>query len=167
MTSHWQEFPSKFRFLLHDMGSLGDQIVDGPATENIMMTRTLWGLSHRGSFLHDGRASGGTFEANVEMSIAEHMGEGSASRLAYNALSQADKDLMLGFLKTLGQGEFDFENDNDIDDFDWFFIEPFLNGPNPAVPHTLEDQAAICDIDQDGDFDIREFGLLQRAYTGQ
>lgn len=154
-------------FLLHDMGALGDQIVDGPATETIMMTRTLWGLSNRNGYLHDTRATGGTFEANVENAIGEHQGEGLASNQAYNALSQGEKDLMLGFLATLGQGEFDFENDNDLDEFDWFFIEPFFNGPAPAVPHTPEDVAAICDIDQDGDFDIREFGLMQRAWTGQ
>ncbi|MFT7677161.1 MAG: hypothetical protein ACI8QC_001138 [Planctomycetota bacterium] len=154
-------------FLLHDMGALGDGIVDGQATETIMMTRTLWGLSNRTGLLHDTRSTGGTFEANVENAIGEHQGEGLASNMAYNALSQGDKDLMLGFLATLGQGEFDFENDNDIDVFDWFFIEPFLNGPAPAVAYTPEDVAAICDIDQDGDFDIREFGIMQRAWTGE
>lgn len=154
-------------FLLHDMGTLGDQIVDGVATEQIMMTRTLWGLAVRGSFLHDARAGGASFEDNIDFAVNEHGGEGSASRTAYQALSQADRDSIVAFLATLGRGEFDFEADNDLDEFDWFFIEPLLNGPAPATPHAPEDPGAQCDVDQDGDFDIREFGLVQRAWTGQ
>lgn len=154
-------------FLLHDMGSLGDQIVDGVATENIMMTRALWGMALRSDLLHDGRAGGGTFEANIDDAVAEHAGEGSDARAAYNNLSNGDRDLLRQFLATLGRGEFDIENDNDLDDIDWFFIQPLFNGPNPAVPHAPEDEGAQCDVDQDGDFDLREFALFQRAFTGQ
>ena len=31
-------------FLVHDMGTLGDGIADGPVGETEMMTRTIWGL---------------------------------------------------------------------------------------------------------------------------
>lgn len=43
-------------FLLHDMGSLGDGIVQGQATGTEMRTAPLWGLRLLTTFLHDGRA---------------------------------------------------------------------------------------------------------------
>ena len=42
-------------FLLHDMGALGDGIVQSGAQGNEMRTAPLWGARVRTSFLHDGR----------------------------------------------------------------------------------------------------------------
>ncbi len=42
--------------LLHDMGTLGDEIEDGDATGTEMRTAPLWGLRERPNLLHDGRA---------------------------------------------------------------------------------------------------------------
>ncbi|MGK0483318.1 MAG: hypothetical protein ACJAQ3_003301 [Planctomycetota bacterium] len=154
-------------FLLHDVGSLGDGIVDGAATETEMMTRPLWGLAQRSAYLHDGRAVGQTFEGNVELAIAEHGGTAQPSAAAYQALSQADKDLMLAFMASLGRTEFDWDTNNSIDEFDWFFLLPLMTGPEPSVPVTPDDVGAIGDLDQDGDFDLVEFGSLQRVWTGQ
>ena len=151
-------------FLLHDMGDLGDGIVQGPATEQIMHTRALWGLQNRQSYLHDGRATGGTFADNMRMAIEEHAGEGQASNDAFFALSVPEQDLMIDFLGSLGRAEFDWERDNDVDEFDYFFVQPFITDPVPS--HTPDDPGALCDIDQDGDFDLRDFGMLQRGFTG-
>ena len=154
-------------FLLHDLGSLGDGIVEGEATETEMMTRPLWGLAQRPSFLHDGRATGGTFEQNVAAAIAEHGGTATPSAQAFAALSAAEKDLVYRFLGSLGRAEFDWDTNNTIDEFDWFFIYPLMTGPEPATPLSPDDTGAIADVDQDGDFDLVEFGKLQRAFTGQ
>tara|TARA_R110002126_G_scaffold41590_2_gene120781 strand:- start:448 stop:1821 length:1374 start_codon:yes stop_codon:yes gene_type:complete len=152
-------------FLIHDMGGLGDGIVDGPVSETEHLTRALWGLRHRSDLLHDGRANGGTPAQNVHDAILFHGGEGQASNDAYVALSGSDQALVQSFLLSLGQVEFDFENDNDVDRFDWFFINPSFTGP--VSSYTPDDAEAISDIDQDGHIDLREFGLLQRAWTGE
>lgn len=159
-------------FLLHDMGhpdqgGLGDGIVDGIATESMMMTRTLWGMSQRQALLHDGRASGGTFAGIVDQAIQWHRGDASFSRDNYNNLSAADKDLLARFLGSLGRAEFDWDNNNVIDVFDWFFMEPLFTGPNPATPVTPDDDGAVADFNQDGALDLRDFIMFQRAFTGQ
>lgn len=154
-------------FLLHDVGLLGDGIVDGAATETEMMTRPLWGLAQRGAYLHDGRATGGTFEDNVDEAILEHGGTALASAMAYQALSATDNaDLML-FLGSLGRADFDWDTNNKLDEFDWFFLEQLLTGPEPMITLTPDSPAAIADVDVDGDFDLVEFGKLQRVWTGQ
>lgn len=152
-------------FLLHDMGALNDGILEGNAGQNQMQTRALWGLSVRQSFLHDGRVTGGTFFDNMSNVIQEHDGEGSASRAAFNALTAPEKQQLVDFLQSLGRVEFDYERDNDLDDFDWFFIEPFLTGPGTFFDADAPE--AFCDIEQDGDFDLHDVASLQIAYTGQ
>ena len=44
-------------FLLHDMGALGDGIVQGQASGRDMRTAPLWGLRSAGRLLHDGIAT--------------------------------------------------------------------------------------------------------------
>ncbi|HVS11265.1 MAG TPA: di-heme oxidoredictase family protein [Planctomycetota bacterium] len=151
-------------FLLHDMGALGDGIVQGAGTENELITRSLWGLISRNALLHDGRATGGSFEQNVRDAIAHHDGEAAAARDAFANLSGLDQQLLLDFLGSLGRAEFDYEGDNDVDEFDWFFIEPSFTGPGAF--YTPDDFASISDVDQDGDFDLADFAVLQRAFTG-
>jgi hypothetical protein len=152
-------------FLLHDMGALGDGIVDGIATEKRMMTRALWGIAGRDTLLHDGRVTGGTFAGNIDAAVQEHGGDAAFSRASYNALSGTDRAALAAFLQSLGRAEFDFENDGDVDEFDWFFLEPEFTGPGGAI--TPDDVGAIADVDQDGDFDLRDWGVLQEAFTGQ
>lgn len=152
-------------FLLHDMGVHGDQIAQGNASEGEMQTRALWGLALRTSFMHDGRVTGGTFRDNMLACVQEHGSAGDFSRTAFNSLSTADQDAVVAFLASLGRAEFDFEFDNDLDEFDWFFIEPFLTGPVPT--YTPDSPEAFCDVDRDGDFDLLDFGLFQRGFTGQ
>ncbi len=154
-------------FLLHDVGALGDGIVEGDATEVEMMTRPLWGLRQRTAYLHDGRATGGTFEDNVATAVMEHGGTAAPSAASFAGLSAMDRaDLML-FLGSLGRTEFDWDTNNTIDEFDWFFLEQVVTGPMPAVPIDANSPGAVGDLDTDGDFDLVEFGQLQRAFTGQ
>ncbi len=150
-------------FLLHDVGALGDGIVQGQGTEREMRTAPLWGLRLRLSFLHDGRANQGDFALDIASAIADHGGEASASRAAWNALSQADKDAVIRFLDSLGRTEFDQDGDFQLTDFDWFFIEPLFTGPTPSF--TVESPQAVSDFDGDGDIDLIDFGWLQRAMS--
>ena len=82
-------------FLLHDMGSLGDGIVQGTSTANQMRTAPLWGLRSRPTFLHDGRAT------TPEAAILAHEGQGRASRDAFVALPAAKRQTLLAYLRTL------------------------------------------------------------------
>lgn len=151
-------------FLVHDMGSLGDGIVDGPSGENDMMTRTLWGFGMRQSALHDARYQGMGFASMVDSAIQDHAGEAAFSVTNYNALTQSDKDALNAFLLSLGRTEGDWDMNNRIDEFDWFFLEPLMTGPD-AASVTPDDAGAIVDVDQDGDIDMADMAVFQRAYT--
>jgi CxxC motif-containing protein (DUF1111 family) len=81
--------------LLHDMGTLGDGIEQGPAKMTEMRTAPLWGLRARGPFLHDGRA------ATVDAAIRAHEGQGAASRKRYQALGAGERQQLLDFLGSI------------------------------------------------------------------
>jgi hypothetical protein len=152
-------------FLLHDMGALGDGIVQGAASELEIRTTPLWGLAVREALLHDGRATGGTFQQNVTAAILIHDGEALASRNAFGALASVDRDHLLSFLRSLGRAEFDWDGDNDVDAVDWFFIRPLVSGPIPT--YTPDDEASVADFDQDGDIDLIDFAMMQRVFSAQ
>jgi CxxC motif-containing protein (DUF1111 family) len=85
-------------FLLHDMGSLGDNIGgNGDAGLREMRTAPLWGLRtlNPNELLHDGRAH------SLDDAIAQHDGQGAAARDAFNALSAVQQSRLLAFLNTL------------------------------------------------------------------
>jgi CxxC motif-containing protein (DUF1111 family) len=82
-------------FLLHDMGSLGDGIVQGAAGAREMRTAPLWGLRHATVLLHDGRAH------SVRDAILAHDGQGLRSRNRFAALDSPAKDALLAFLASL------------------------------------------------------------------
>ncbi len=82
-------------FLLHDMGSLGDDIVQGSATPTQMRTAPLWGLQFERTFLHDGRAQ------TVDQAIRAHAGQGAAASHNYMILNATQKAQLLAFLNTL------------------------------------------------------------------
>ncbi|MDF1800456.1 MAG: di-heme oxidoredictase family protein [Planctomycetota bacterium] len=151
-------------FLLHDMGTLGDGIVDGICSETEMMTRTLWGIGQRQTMLHDGRVTGVPFDAMVDWAIQEHDGEAAFSRTNWNNLSAADQAALVEFMKSLGRSEGDWDLNNRVDEFDWFFMEPLMTGPDAGTV-TPDDGGAIIDIDQDGDIDMADMAIFQRAYT--
>ena len=81
--------------LLHDMGALGDGIVQGDAGAREFRTPPLWGLRSSAPYLHDGRA------ANVDRAIRAHDGEAVAARDRYNTLTAAQRAQLLAFLNTL------------------------------------------------------------------
>jgi CxxC motif-containing protein (DUF1111 family) len=155
-------------FLLHDVGPvLGDGIPQGMATETEFRTTPLWGVGHRALFglLHDLRVSGNGAEVNIHNAILAHGGEAQASADAYNnTLTPAQQLQLQRFLVSLGRAEFDWEYNNNVDEFDWFFLRPLMTGPGAAF--TADDPQAVADFDQDGDFDLRDIAALQRAFTG-
>jgi Di-haem oxidoreductase, putative peroxidase len=157
-------------FLLHDVGtSLGDGIVQGYATETELKTPPLWGLRSRADIglLHDGRATGGTPQQNLRDAILAHDGEGAVSRDAFIALTPEQQDQLFAFLMSLGRPEFDEEGDHDVDALDWFFLESDGNFTGPGAFFTPDHPGAIADFDQDGDFDLVDFAVYQRAMTGE
>jgi CxxC motif-containing protein (DUF1111 family) len=162
-------------FLLHDMAGLGDGIVQGMGTERLMRTPPLWGLHSRITIamLHDGRVAGGTVQQAVDLAVTNHdlaatspptLSQSHASAVAYFALTPAQRTQVANFLDSLGKAEFDFEGNNNVDEFDWFFLQPLVTGPGTFF--TPDDPSAVADFDQDGDFDLIDFGWMQRAFTG-
>ena len=97
------EFHPYTDLLLHDMGpGLDDGYTEGRALSAEWRTPPLWGIGiqdrfqgGRAFFLHDGRA--GSLREAIEL----HGGEGSASRDAFSALSAADQERLLRFLRSL------------------------------------------------------------------
>ncbi len=81
--------------LLHDMGPELADICLGLATPSEFRTEPLMGLRLSKMFLHDGRAS------TIEEAIRLHGGEAAASRNTFLKLSDADRQALLEFLKSL------------------------------------------------------------------
>ena len=85
-------------FLVHDMGSLGDNIPgNGDVGLHEMRTAPLWGLHFLAptNLLHDGRAT------SVEDAILRHDGQAAAARDAFIALPPGHKNNLLAFLAVL------------------------------------------------------------------
>lgn len=82
-------------FLLHNMGSLNDNIDQGNGFA--MRTAALWGLRFRNpnNLLHDGRAHSFT------QAIQDHAGQGAAAAAAFNALGSGDQNNLMAFLQSL------------------------------------------------------------------
>jgi CxxC motif-containing protein (DUF1111 family) len=86
-------------FLLHDIGT-GDGIPIQPtpefaSTASEIRTAPLWALRTRNRLMHDGLSF--TFQE----AIARHEGQATPVTSAYNALSDAQKELLLKFLDSL------------------------------------------------------------------
>jgi CxxC motif-containing protein (DUF1111 family) len=82
-------------FLLHDMGVLGDGIVQGEASGREFRTAPLWGLRAQSTFLHDGRAN------NINDAITAHDGQARTSREAYQQLDARARARLMAFLNSL------------------------------------------------------------------
>jgi CxxC motif-containing protein (DUF1111 family) len=82
-------------FLLHDMGALGDGLVQGIATGRQIRTAPLWGLRGQAALLHDGRAQ------TIAEAVQAHDGQGRGSRDRFARLGQRDRDALLAFLRSL------------------------------------------------------------------
>ena len=91
--------------LLHDMGTgLADNYAEGQAAGHLWRTSPLWGIGYtervmrdanRVGYLHDGRAR------TLTEAVMWHGGEALAARNRFAALSAADRQALLAFLKSL------------------------------------------------------------------
>ena len=88
--------------LLHDMGDgLADNRPDFQATGNEWRTPPLWGIglietvNKHTYYLHDGRAR------NLTEAILWHGGEAESAQESFLNMSQADRDALITFLKSL------------------------------------------------------------------
>ncbi|HEX3068130.1 MAG TPA: di-heme oxidoredictase family protein, partial [Thermoanaerobaculia bacterium] len=82
-------------FLLHDMGSLGDDLEMASSSGTEMRTEPLWGLRFINRYLHDARAT------TLEQAIGAHDGQGAASRDRFAALTASAKAQLVAFLRSL------------------------------------------------------------------
>ncbi|HMF98165.1 MAG TPA: di-heme oxidoredictase family protein [Vicinamibacterales bacterium] len=82
-------------FLLHDMGTLGDGIVQGQARAREMRTAPLWGLRSAARLLHDGSAT------TIEQAIQRHDGQGAAAGDRFATLDPDRLAALLAFLRSL------------------------------------------------------------------
>jgi CxxC motif-containing protein (DUF1111 family) len=85
-------------FLVHDMGSLGDQIGnagDSQAVTRRMRTQPLWGIRFENKLLHDGRCG------DIPCAVRAHDGQAAAARNAFNALSSANQHNVVQFVRSL------------------------------------------------------------------
>jgi CxxC motif-containing protein (DUF1111 family) len=89
------EFRPYSDFLLHDMGRLGDGIVQGEAVGREIRTAPLWGVNRQPRWLHDGRA------ATLDAAILAHDGQGLAASQAFARLNGTDRANLLAFLRSL------------------------------------------------------------------
>ncbi|HXW04668.1 MAG TPA: di-heme oxidoredictase family protein [Vicinamibacterales bacterium] len=80
--------------LLHDIGT-GDGIEQAAASGEEIRTPALWGLRLRRPLLHDGSA------ATIEIAIRRHAGEAALARRGFERLSDADRAMLLAFLRSL------------------------------------------------------------------
>ncbi|MFO0830031.1 MAG: di-heme oxidoredictase family protein [Phycisphaerales bacterium] len=151
-------------FLLHEMSSLADGIADDFASGAEFRTPTLWNLRTRDPMLHNGMASGGTFESRVTDAINAHgpFGEGAASAAAFAALSSADQTKLIAFLDSLGRMEFDMDGDNQINYSDVILLRDCYGtkGVTPDSP------CAVADIDQNGVINMTDALAFDVAYPG-
>ena len=81
--------------LLHDMGSLGDGIVQETATGRDFRTAPLWGIAQSAPYLHDGRA------VTIDEAIKAHDGEGKVSKDRYLKLNKTQQKLLTDFVLSL------------------------------------------------------------------
>jgi CxxC motif-containing protein (DUF1111 family) len=82
-------------FLLHDMGTLGDDLEMGNAKSREMRTAPLWGLRFITAYLHDGRA------LTLDQAITAHDGQARAARDRYTTLAAGAKAKLIAFLQSL------------------------------------------------------------------
>jgi CxxC motif-containing protein (DUF1111 family) len=85
-------------FLVHDMGSLGDQIGnagDSVATTRLMRTAPLWGIRFRTKLLHDGRAT------DIPTAIRAHDGQGASAAQRFNQLGSRAQSTLVSFVRAL------------------------------------------------------------------
>jgi CxxC motif-containing protein (DUF1111 family) len=99
--------------LIHHMGSgLADNVTQGLATGDMFRTTPLWGIGQRIFFLHDGRTSDLLAAIQAHASSKDDNGddqdgakyppsEADGVIKKFNALSVADKQAMLDFLRSL------------------------------------------------------------------
>ena len=80
--------------LLHDVGT-GDDIPQGTALPEDIRTPALWGLRFRRPLLHDGSAP------TIEAAIIRHAGEAELTRRRFEALSAAERQALIAFLRSL------------------------------------------------------------------
>ena len=80
----------------HDMGAgLAEPLVQAGVPGSFFLTKKLWGMANEPPYMHNGRA------LTLTEAIRMHGGEGQAARVAFDALSQPERDDLLEFLQTL------------------------------------------------------------------
>ena len=90
-----QTVPLYSDLLLHNMGSLNDNIALGGAATNMMKTPPLWGLTNSAPYLHDGRGT------NLDYAIRLHAGDAALAEGRYINLTPTQQSQLQAFLNSL------------------------------------------------------------------
>ncbi|MDE1037637.1 MAG: hypothetical protein OR996_02215 [Phycisphaerales bacterium] len=158
-------------FLLHDMGVAGDGIVQGQGNGQELKTPPLWGIAYRNPLWHDGRFSDGTFESRIHDAIAEHGVFGSQAIKSAEAFANSTSEeqaMLVRFLSSLGQVEFDSDGDRDVelDDFHGYSDTIGFRGcfGETVLP---DDPCAIHDVNQDFLVDLEDFDIFLMAFDDE
>jgi len=92
-------------FMIHEMGSLGDNIANtgqSATAARRMRTAPLWGAKNKPNFLHDGRANNANLDVRLTDAILAHAGQAQGERDNFafflNSTQRAD---LLFFVKSL------------------------------------------------------------------
>jgi CxxC motif-containing protein (DUF1111 family) len=92
-------------FMIHDMGSLGDNIANtgqSATAARRMRTAPLWGVKHKPNLLHDGRANSTNLDQRLTDAILAHAGQAQGERDNFVFfLSSTGRADLLFFLKSL------------------------------------------------------------------
>ena len=182
-------------FLLHDMGELGDLVVQGGAEGTEFRTTPMMGLRTRDPIIHDARVAGFFFSDRIEIAVAYHCYTDSEARpsaqLFLNGLdpqfcdfnpdvppcpdcpaptkgglTAEERSMVIDFLASLGRREFNHADVNDIDDD--VEMDDFLIFAScfGGGPYTHDDLCAIDDVNQDHFVDEDDFDVFLTVYSG-
>jgi CxxC motif-containing protein (DUF1111 family) len=160
-------------YLLHDMGRLGDRVVEGDAGPLEMRTPALWGLRMRPRLMHDGRVGRGTFAERMKAAIGWHGVAGSAAKdsaRSFDDLLPHHQQQLIAFLGSLGRRMFDATGDGVVHDADFAGLVSCYTGPvadgRAAKSYDADHFCAVFDVNQDGIVDERDFAAFVTAYEG-
>lgn len=171
-------------FLLHDMGDLGDGIIQGGAGPKQMKTPPLWGSRYRNLGIETARGflllhnqSGDTFDQVIKAHNLNSKGsEAQAAVQQYLQLSDQEKKDIYAFLSSLGQVEFDHSGDSKVSLYDFILLDfnrvydtfstCYKQHGTPETRITADHPCAISDIDQNGIIDQVDLNSFLSVYQG-
>jgi predicted component of type VI protein secretion system len=166
VTGDGRRFAPYSDFLLHDLGDQGDGIRTGSAAPSEMRTAPLWGLTGRRFLWHDGALALEPFDVLIEQAVARHAGQAAASRAKFAELSEAERELLTDFLRSLGRAPHDLDADGRVTPADGAALISALESGVASQPHGPWTWRELLDLDGDGRVAAAEWAACARSLAG-